>query len=110
MVQSLGRHLPLLGVEACTVTRLSTTPAGVREHRVLTRLGEKIVSSSSTVLTAESLGIDSSLDHRAAVVVLPLDFGGQSVGLASCSWGAHNPLNYELLRELIGAAVYGCKS
>jgi DNA-binding LacI/PurR family transcriptional regulator len=101
---ALSAHLPSLGVAACTISRLSS---GAKPRlEVLARVGTDFGSSRAPVLPVASLGLEQSLLHRAAVLLMPLDFNEIPVGLAAFAWGAHNPLIYEQLREVLNVAVY----
>jgi hypothetical protein len=53
------------------------------------------------------LGIDSALEREDTLVVEPLEFAGSPVGIAAFAWGAHNPVHYEVLREVLSTAIYG---
>lgn len=105
LTRSLSAHLPALGVGACTISRLSTSRRGA-QLEVVARLSPEFVTTKSPALPVSSLGIDPTLQHRAAVLLMPLEFNHRPVGLAAIAWGAHNPLIYEQLREWLSVAVY----
>jgi hypothetical protein len=104
--RALSTHLPPLGVAACSITRLSTAPGREPRLEIVARLSPDFVNIKSPALPISSLGIDQTLQHRAAVVLMPLEFNQRPVGLAGFAWGAHNPMTYELLREWLSIAVY----
>ena len=68
--------------------------------------GEELGSAANSTQQAAPLGIDATLEHRAAVLVMPLYFGDRVLGLVDLTWGAYNPFHYEELREVISAGVY----
>jgi hypothetical protein len=47
------------------------------------------------------------LEREEVMLIEPLEFDGHPVGVAALAWGARDPLHYEQLREVLGAAVYG---
>jgi DNA-binding LacI/PurR family transcriptional regulator len=108
IVRALAAHLPSLGVAACTITSLSRAKQRAARLEVVAQLAPDFGNSRAPVLPTSSLGLDQSLLHRAAVVLMPLDFNQAPVGLAAFAWGAHNPLIYEQLREVLNVAVYAC--
>jgi hypothetical protein len=102
----LTEHLPALGIRGFSITRLrGALDSG--ELDVLVRRAEGISSPGEPTLPLASLGLDESLEREEAILVEPLEFDGQPVGLAALAWGARDPLQYEQLREVLGAAVYG---
>lgn len=109
--RAMRDHLPPLGVTACTMTTLLPDRQGTYQLEVVARLSRELGQGKKLRLPVESLGIDASLEHRAAVVLMPLDFNGSAVGLVGFDWGARNPVHYEHLREvfsLAGHALGGC--
>ncbi len=104
--RALSTHLPPLGVAACTITRLSTASRRGAQLEIVARLSPDFVNAKVQPLPISSLGIDQTLQHRAAVLLMPLEFNHRPVGLAGFAWGAHNPLIYEQLREWLSVAVY----
>lgn len=104
--RALSTHLPPLGVDAGAISRLSTAPGRGPQLEIVARLSPDFVTTRTPALPMSSLGIDPILQHRAAVVVMPLEFNHLPVGLAAFSWGAHNPMTYEVLREWLSVAVY----
>jgi len=103
--RALSEHLPALGVAACAISRLTTSRRGA-QLEIVARLSPEFVTTKSPPLPVSSLGIDPTLQHRAAVLLMPLEFNHRPVGLAGIAWGAHNPLIYEQLREWLSVAVY----
>ena len=104
--RALSLHLPPLGIAACSISRLARGGQRGPVLEVMAQLAPDFGSSKAPVLPMTSLGLDQTLLHRAAVVLMPLDFNQQPVGVAGIAWGAHNPLIYEPLRELFSMAVY----
>jgi hypothetical protein len=103
--RALSAHLPPLGVSACAISRLQSSRRGA-QLEVVARLSPDFGQSKLQLLPQSSLGLDQTLSHLASAVLLPLDFNQEAVGLAAFSWGAHNPLLYEQLREVLSVAVY----
>ncbi|HWO08901.1 MAG TPA: substrate-binding domain-containing protein [Polyangiaceae bacterium] len=103
--RALSQHLPPLGVSACTLTRLQSSERRGRQLEVVARVSPDFGSAKAQPLPMSSLGLDQTLTHLAAVVLMPLDFGQSPVGLAGFAWGAHNSLIYEQLRETLSVAV-----
>lgn len=108
LTRMLREHLPPLGIEACTISRLQGTLEENPTLEVVARLSLDMAQQHSTMLELRTLGLDQNLEHRTVVVLEPLVFDGIPVGLAAMSWGALNPLDYEHLRELFGIAAFGC--
>ena len=104
--QALSAHLPPLGVSACAISRLLPSSRRGAQLEVVARLSPDFGQSRLQLLPESSLGLDQTLSHLASAVLLPLDFNQQPVGLAAFAWGAHNPLVYEQLREVLSVAVY----
>jgi DNA-binding LacI/PurR family transcriptional regulator len=102
----LTEHLPALGIRSFSVTRLRGGPDG-GALEVLVRRADGISSPGDSRLTLGSLGLDEVLEQEEAMLIEPLEFDGHPVGLAALTWGARDPLHYEQLREVLGAAVYG---
>jgi sigma-B regulation protein RsbU (phosphoserine phosphatase) len=104
--RALSTHLPSLGVAACSISRLNTASSRGPQLQIVAHLSPDFVFTKSPALPVSSLGLDQTLQHRAAVVLMPLEFNQRPVGLAGFAWGAHNPMIYELLREWLSVAVY----
>jgi sigma-B regulation protein RsbU (phosphoserine phosphatase) len=104
--RALSTHLPPLGVAACSINRLSVASRRGPQLEIVARLSPDFVATKTAPLPMSSLGIDQTLQHRAAVVLMPLEFNQRPVGLAGFAWGAYNPMTYELLREWLSVAVY----
>jgi hypothetical protein len=108
--RALSVHLPPLGVAAFSISRLSTASSREPRLQILARLSPDFISAKGAPLPISSLGIDQTLQHRAAVVLMPLEFNHRPVGIAGLAWGAHNLMTYELLREWLSVAVYASDS
>ncbi len=100
IASALRSHLPPLGIAACTLSLARLLPdRNEPQFQVLARLNLDMKDKEGSLLSAMSLGLDQTLEHRAAVVMMPLDFDESPVGLAGFEWGARNPALYEQLRE-----------
>jgi hypothetical protein len=44
-------------------------------------------------------------EQERAIVLEPLEFAGRPVGVGAFTWGAHEPIHYEMLREVLGPAL-----
>jgi DNA-binding LacI/PurR family transcriptional regulator len=108
--RALSEHLPPLGISACAISRFSTSALRGRQLEVVARVSPDFGNSKTLLLPTGSLGLEQTLSHLAAVVLMPLDFNQEPVGLAGFAWGAHNPLLYEQLREVLSVAVYATVS
>jgi DNA-binding LacI/PurR family transcriptional regulator len=102
---ALSEHLPALGIPACTLTRL-TTRNQASELAIVARFAPNALSSPTRILALPSLGIDSGLEQEDVLIVEPLEFAGKPVGIAAFAWGARYPVHYEVLREVLSAAVH----
>jgi len=102
---TLKEHLPALGIPACAITRLRKTKHST-DLAVVARFAPNALSGAAQVLPAHELGIDGALEREETLVIEPLEFAGTPVGIAAFAWGAHNPVHYEVLREVLSAAVY----
>jgi DNA-binding LacI/PurR family transcriptional regulator len=102
----LVEHLPALGIRAFSVARFKG-PADTGMLEVLARRVEGLSPGADSVLPLGSLGLDEALEREEAMLIEPLEFDGQPVGLVALAWGARDPLHYEQLREILGAAVFG---
>lgn len=100
----LNEHLPLLGIDEFCISRPSALDGELREVVARTR-GSRRVGVELT-LPRRGLGIDQALARLAMVVVEPLCYAGEDVGLAVFSWGALEPILYEELRVLLAMALY----
>jgi len=106
LTRVLSEHLPPLGVSACAISRFSSGSRRGKQLELVARVAPDFGNGKSLSLPVDSLGLDQTLAHLAAVVLMPLDFNQQALGLAGFAWGAHNPLLYEQLREVLSVAVY----
>jgi DNA-binding LacI/PurR family transcriptional regulator len=104
--RALSAHLPPLGVSACAISRLLPSSRRGAQLEVVARLSPDFGHSKLQLLPQSSLGLDQTLSHLAIAVLMPLDFNQEPVGLAAFGWGAHNPILYEQLREVLSVAVY----
>jgi len=104
--RALSEHLPPLHVSGCAISRFVVHAHRGRQLEVLARVSPDFGKAKTQILPVGSMGLDQTLEHLAAVVLMPLEFNQTPVGLAGFAWGAHNPLLYEQLREVLGVAVY----
>ncbi|HEX6765213.1 MAG TPA: substrate-binding domain-containing protein, partial [Polyangiaceae bacterium] len=102
---ALSEHLPALGIKAYIVSRLEKTRAGER-FTLVARYAENTLTRTLLQVPARDLGIDPALEREEVLVVEPLEFAGTPVGVAALSWGAHTPVHYEALREVLSAAIF----
>lgn len=104
--RALSTHLPPLGVSACTISRLTESKTRGPELSLLAQLSPDFAPARAGTLPLASLGVDQALHHRAGIVLMPLDFAGQPLGVVGFAWGAFNPLIYEQLREWFSIVLY----
>jgi DNA-binding LacI/PurR family transcriptional regulator len=104
--EALTEQLPALGIESFTIARLNQPKDGPAELGVMVRRSKDARASSPASLPPSTFGLDSGLEQEDTVVVMPLEFDDQPVGMAAFAWGAHDLHLYERLRELLGAAVH----
>jgi len=100
----LEEHLPSLGISAFCVSRPTARDPSMSEIVAYKAGGLRL--DSARELPASALGLDANLARLGMVVVEPLTYAGQAVGLAAFSWGAAEPSLYEELRDLLGMALY----
>jgi hypothetical protein len=79
--RALSSHLPPLGITASAISRLSVGTRRAPQLEVVARLSPEFGSTKTQVLPMSSLGLDQALEHRAAVVLMPLFFNRQPLGL-----------------------------
>lgn len=104
---AISDHLPPLGIRAAAVSRFAGEVAGqeARQLELLARVTPEFRSSESAQQRPTVLGLDSTLEHQSAVILLPMVFSGSPVGIVAFAWGAHDPLIYEKLREFMSVAA-----
>jgi diguanylate cyclase (GGDEF)-like protein len=99
-------HLPRLGIRAGTVA-LFTEPNRVTEQSEATLLFSETVRCDKFLrFPTRQLAPVGFFDGR-SVVVVPLGFRGERLGLASLAFGAPNTMLYEELRLVLSSAVTG---
>jgi diguanylate cyclase (GGDEF)-like protein len=108
LAETAANHLPGLGIRAGVVA-LFTTPGKVSEELetalIFTETGRQQVPVRyrGTLLAPADF-----LDGR-SVIVLPLGFRGECLGLALLEYGARDANVYEELRLVLGAALKGAQ-
>jgi phosphoserine phosphatase RsbU/P len=102
---ALSLHLPPLGIQGCAVSRFVAQGNGTRELEVVFRTSSALRARTSASMAVAKLGVDEVLAHQSTLVIMPLDSNAVSLGLAVFTWGAHDPLLYEQLREWLSAAL-----
>jgi len=98
-------HLPRLGIRAGAVA-LFTEPNRVTEQSEATLLSAKPSLRQILRFPTRQLAPVGFFDGR-SVVVVPLGFRGERLGLASLASGAPNTMLYEELRLVLSSAVTG---
>jgi DNA-binding LacI/PurR family transcriptional regulator len=102
----LTEQLPALGIGSFSLTHLSQPKNAPLELTVLVRRSKDLRSPSPRNLPPNTFGLDAVLEQEDTLIVMPLEFDDQPIGMAAFGWGAHSLNLYERLRELLGAAVY----
>jgi DNA-binding LacI/PurR family transcriptional regulator len=113
LAHELDEHLPALGIEAFSITRLRQVGApltGSSEFEIVARRTRGVWHSGIDCVTGSELGFDASFDQEEALVLEPLEFNGVPIGLAGFTWGAHRPVWYEQLRELLSTGLYALRA
>ena len=99
-------HLPRLGIRAGTVA-LFTEPNRVTEQSEATLVFSETVRCDKFLrFPTRQLAPVGFLEGR-SVVVVPLGFRGERLGLASLAFGAPDTMLYEELRLVLSSAVTG---
>jgi DNA-binding LacI/PurR family transcriptional regulator len=105
LARTLASQLPALGIKSYCVSRFTRGPGPSPELAVVARRAEGVGAAPHT-LPSRELGLDPALLLEEALVIEPLEFRGEPVGLAALAWGAREALHYEQLRELLGPAIH----
>jgi diguanylate cyclase (GGDEF)-like protein len=104
--KAAAEHLPRLGIRAGAVA-LFTEPNRVTEESDATLVfSETGRREESLRFPTRQLAPAGFLDGR-SVVVVPLGFRGEQLGLASLAFGAPDTMLYEELRLVLSSAVTG---
>jgi hypothetical protein len=106
LTRTLTLQLPALGIKSFCVSRFTRGPGATAELAVVARRAEGMGGAAPQTLLSRELGLDPALLLEEALVVEPLEFRGEPVGLAVLAWGARDALHYEQLRELLGPAIH----
>jgi diguanylate cyclase (GGDEF)-like protein len=108
LAETAANHLPGLGIRAGVIA-LFTAQGKVTEELetalVFTEIGRQPVPVR---YRGKLLAPADFLDGR-SVVVLPLSFRGECLGMALLEYGAPDPTIYEDLRLVLGAALKGAQ-
>jgi DNA-binding LacI/PurR family transcriptional regulator len=105
VARMLEEHLPALGIEDFIVSRFQTGRGVSAELVPVSRRTTGIWRANASAVKAKDLGLDPVLEQKETLIVEPLEFDGQPMGLAVMAWGAHTPEHYEQLREILSAAL-----
>jgi hypothetical protein len=103
---TLDEHLPAIGIRAFCISRFADSMRPAGELVVAALRSTAAWASSQKTLGATELGVHPSLEHEDALVIEPLEFAGRPQGIAVFAWGAQDPVHYEQLREVLGAALH----
>jgi hypothetical protein len=101
--RALDEHLPALGIDTFIVSRFRSE-GHPGELEIIARRASLRSSVVAPSVQAEHLGLNAMFEHEQAMVIQPLDYEGQPVGIAGLAWGAKEPVHYEQLREILAAA------
>jgi diguanylate cyclase (GGDEF)-like protein len=104
--EAAAEHLPRLGIRAGTIA-LFTQPNRVTEESEATLVfGESGRCEGPPRFSTRQIAPGGFLDGR-SVVVVPLGFRGERLGMASLAYGAPDTMLYEELRLVLSSAVTG---
>jgi diguanylate cyclase (GGDEF)-like protein len=104
--EAAAEHLPRLGIRAGAIA-LFTEPNRVTEESEATLVfGESGRCEGPPRFSTRQIAPGGFLDGR-SVVVVPLGFRGERLGLASLAYGAPDTMLYEELRLVLSSAVTG---
>lgn len=104
---ALVEHLPALGFDGCVVSEL-ITPGPDGELEVAFGFHAEDVQPKTVRYPAQALiPPDFSAMKRQSVVVLPLTYGAESLGIAIVPARSSERRTYELLRDVLATALKG---
>jgi diguanylate cyclase (GGDEF)-like protein len=104
--EAAAEHLPRLGIQAGTIA-LFTEPNRVSEESDATLVFSETGRREEPMrFPTRQIAPAGFLDGR-SVVVVPLGFRGERLGLASLAFGAPDTMLYEELRLVLSSAVTG---
>jgi hypothetical protein len=106
LASTLEEHLPQMGIKAYSILKFREGSDKNATLDVLARRSLGIGLNPTNFLLGKDLGLDPALEQEETMVVSPLEFDQKPIGIAAFAWGAHNPLHYEQLREVLSAAVH----
>lgn len=110
-VAGCGKVVDLIGIKPLVVFNSddqTTVSMDVGNDRART-----MNDDAATPLTAPlriALLIDHLESDYPAQIVAGLLLDGELVGITALTWGAQEPVHYELLREMLGIAAFACRS
>lgn len=108
LAETAANHLPRLGIRACTIA-LFTPPGKVSDDlETALMFTEEGRHPTSLRYRSKLLAPADFLDGR-SVIVEPLGFRGEVLGLALLEHGASDSMVYEELRLALGAALKGAQ-
>jgi LacI family transcriptional regulator len=106
LASTLEEHLPQMGIKAYSIARFRDGTDKNAPLEVLARHSLSIWLNPTNFLLGKDLGLDPMLEQEETMVISPLEFDQKPIGIAAFAWGAHNPLHYEQLREVLSAAIH----
>jgi DNA-binding LacI/PurR family transcriptional regulator len=101
----LDEHLPEMGIRSYSISRFRDQVGPNETLEVLARHSLAIGLNPTKFLLGKDLGLDPMLEQEEAMIISPLEFAHQPLGIAAFAWGANNPLHYEQLREVLSASI-----
>jgi DNA-binding LacI/PurR family transcriptional regulator len=106
LASTLEEHLAQLGIKAYSILRFCNGCSAEATLEVLARRSLGIWLNPTTQLRGKDMGLDPVLEQEETMIISPLEFDQQPVGIATFAWGAYNPLHYEFLREVLSASIH----
>jgi hypothetical protein len=89
----LQEQLPALGIPAFIVSRFRGDPR-LDKLEVLARHSSLSQSSATQFVSAGDLGLNAMFEQEKAIVIEPLEYDGQPMGIAALAWGAQERFHY----------------
>jgi diguanylate cyclase (GGDEF)-like protein len=102
--EAAAKHLPTLGIESGAIALFTEPDRVTEELELLTAFNDRGLRSLTNRYTTAMLLPDEVLSNR-SMVVLPLAFRGEKLGIVALEYGPPLGLLYEELRQAIAAAV-----
>jgi len=104
--EAAAEHLPRLGIRAGALTLFTEPNRVTEESEAILVFSENGRSHEPVRFPTGEIAPAGFLDGR-SVIVLPLGFRGERLGLASLEFGAPESMPYEDLRLVLSSAVTG---